>query len=127
MQVTTVALVATVALATLVANVTDLVVKIKGFLVVVPQVTMKKRPGWHLRPFSETLKRKCGGRAKEEGKPEYQWVTEVLCKELGITVESLSMLDSKLETPNENGQGPIRRSSPANAKQATKEKRKDKG
>lgn len=86
----------------------------------------KKRSGWHLRPFSETLKRKCGGRAKEEGKPEYQWVTEVLCKELGITLESLAVLDSKLETPHENRQGPIRRSPPKDVAKASAENIRDK-
>jgi len=92
-----------------------------------PSETKKKRPGWHLRPFSEALKRKCGGRAKEEGKPEYQWVTEVLCKELGITVESLIVLDSKLEAASENRQGPVRRSSPPDARKTFAKTRKDKG
>ncbi len=87
----------------------------------------KKRPGWHLRPFSETLKRKCRGRAAEQGKYEYEWVTEVLCKELGITVDSLIVLDSKLEAANENGQRAVRRSSAPNAGETSKEKRKDKG
>jgi hypothetical protein len=81
----------------------------------------KKRPGWHLRPFSETLKRKCRGRAGEDGKHEYQWVTEVLCKELGITVDSLIVLDSKLEAPNESGQKEVRRHSRQADKRRTAE------
>lgn len=87
----------------------------------------KKRPGWHLRPFSETLKRKCGAKAREEGKAEYQWVTEILCKELGISVDSLIVLDSDLESRNENGQEPIRRSSPTYDSQGTAKNRRNKG
>jgi hypothetical protein len=86
-----------------------------------PNETKKKRPGWHLRPFSEALKRKCGGRAREQGVPEYQWVTEVLCKELGIAVESLAALDSKLKSENEDRQGTIRPGAPKDVVKAAAE------
>jgi hypothetical protein len=133
MKATLVALVTTAALATLVATVTNTGCANQGVsLRVVPRVTMaddsnenKRRPGWHLRPFSETLKRKCGGRAKEEGKPEYQWVTEVLCKELGITADSLVVLDSKLKEANENGQGTVRHNSPPDARKGSAKNRRN--
>jgi hypothetical protein len=73
------------------------------------------------------LKRKCRAKAADQGKHEYQWVTEILCKELGMTVESLAVLDSALEAHNENGQGTIRPSSPAHAGKAAKENLRHKG
>jgi hypothetical protein len=90
-----------------------------------PNEGKKKRSGWHLRPFSETLKRKCRGQAAEKGQPEWKWVTEVLCKELSIAVESLAVLDSKLEAADENGKEPIRRSSPPDARKASAKNRRN--
>lgn len=92
-----------------------------------PNKGKKKRSGWHLRPFSETLKRKCRGQAAEKGQHEWEWVTEVLCKELGVAVESLAVLDSKLEAADENGQGTVRRSSPPDATKTSAKDRKNKG
>ena len=83
---------------------------------------MKKRPGWHLRPFSETLKRRCGAKAKEQGKAEYQWVTEILCKELGISVESLVLLDSQLESRDKNGRDGTSITPPRDSGEASTEK-----
>jgi hypothetical protein len=86
----------------------------------------KKRVGWHIRPFSETLKRKCQARAAEEGKFDYQWLTELLCKELGISVDSLALLDSTLESTN-GEQGAIRRNTSPNVEQASAKSRQFKG
>ena len=91
-----------------------------------PNEGKKKRPGWHLRPFSETLKRKCRGQAAEKGQPEWKWVTEVLCKELNIAVESLAVLDSELEAADENRQGAVRRSSPPDASKGSAKNRRNK-
>ena len=65
----------------------------------------KKRPGWNLRPFSETLKRECRSRAAKQGKAEWQWLTELLCREFEISVDSLSVLDSGLGSADETDKG----------------------
>ncbi|MGA2876674.1 MAG: hypothetical protein ABSE82_14205 [Nitrososphaerales archaeon] len=76
---------------------------------------------WNLRPFPEDIKRECNVRAAKEGKKDWRWLADYLRKVLPI-VET-----SDINSTHESRQGSVRRSSPPDAKQVTKEKRKDKG
>jgi hypothetical protein len=90
----------------------------------------KPTPGqltnWLLEKFSDELKYRCEKAAAHERVTLKEFVRKTLLKAVE-KVEAEVVAEIMLNSAHESGQGPVRRSSPPDAGEAPKEKRKDKG